>query len=402
MPSANGGKSSTSSPGSKMAARGNPNSQGVRSSGMAPLNPSTCNGSLRNSTARSPAPSVPHGQAATGQLTPIPRCVQTVAFDHWTRDLDQELRDFCKDGREGERKAIASISSRYPHLSPTVIWSRIVYLGLTTSKRRPHFRPEWTAEDIELLAAGYCDGRSGATHAINALLRMHPDWTRSKISWKAKSLGFSHGRPNGYQRWSEDGDRRLISCEGLLMESVEKRLKRSPKSILSRLAALDRGMEFYGADRHWEIRRARAGRGFVVSGTPDIRTLLLDPVDLRGLPFLGEGGRAEWATPCFLPTSGAGVVFLDELNAAPAMVQAACYQLVLDRRLGEYSLPDEWSIIAAGNRDSDRAVTARLRRFETGSYISTSKWTRRNGRNGRSRPPSGRKSSRSFDSGLRC
>ena len=67
----------------------------------------------------------------------------------------------------------------------------------------------------------------------------------------------------------------------------------------------------------------------------DIRALLLDPVDLRGLPFLGEGGRAEWAIPCFLPQDGAGIVFLDELNAAPAMVQAACYQLVLDRKLGE-------------------------------------------------------------------
>ena len=92
----------------------------------------------------------------------------------------------------------------------------------------------------------------------------------------------------------------------------------------------------------------------------DIRALLLDPVDLRGLPFLGEGGRAEWAIPCFLPSTGSGIIFLDELNAAPAMVQAACYQLVLDRRLGEYRLPDTWSIIAAGNRDSDRAVTAKM------------------------------------------
>ena len=92
----------------------------------------------------------------------------------------------------------------------------------------------------------------------------------------------------------------------------------------------------------------------------DIRALLLDPVDLRGLPFLGEGGRAEWAIPCFLPSTGSGIIFLDELNAAPAMVQAACYQLVLDRRLGEYRLPGAWAIIAAGNRDSDRAVTAKM------------------------------------------
>ena len=68
----------------------------------------------------------------------------------------------------------------------------------------------------------------------------------------------------------------------------------------------------------------------------DVRALLLDPVDLRGLPFLGNDGRSKWATPEFLPQDGSGILFLDELNVAPAMVQASCYQLVLDRKLGDY------------------------------------------------------------------
>jgi len=78
----------------------------------------------------------------------------------------------------------------------------------------------------------------------------------------------------------------------------------------------------------------------------DVRALLLDPVDLRGLPFLGSDGRSKWATPEFLPQNGTGILFLDELNAAPAMVQASCYQLVLDRKLGEYTLPVSsiWSL----------------------------------------------------------
>jgi hypothetical protein len=92
----------------------------------------------------------------------------------------------------------------------------------------------------------------------------------------------------------------------------------------------------------------------------DVRALLLDPVDLRGLPFLGPDGCSKWATPEFLPKDGAGILFLDELNAAPAMVQASCYQLVLDRKLGEYTLPKDWAIVAAGNRDSDRAVTTKM------------------------------------------
>lgn len=92
----------------------------------------------------------------------------------------------------------------------------------------------------------------------------------------------------------------------------------------------------------------------------DVRAVLLDPVDLRGLPHINGDHRAHWATPDFLPQDGKGVLFLDELNAAPPLVQAACYQLVLDRRIGEYILPEGWAVIAAGNRESDRAVTHRM------------------------------------------
>jgi hypothetical protein len=92
----------------------------------------------------------------------------------------------------------------------------------------------------------------------------------------------------------------------------------------------------------------------------DVRAVLLDPVDLRGLPHVNGEGRAHWASPDFLPRDGEGVLFLDELNAAPPLVQAACYQLILDRCIGEYRLPDGWTVLAAGNRDTDRAVTSRM------------------------------------------
>jgi hypothetical protein len=95
----------------------------------------------------------------------------------------------------------------------------------------------------------------------------------------------------------------------------------------------------------------------------DLRAILLDPVDLRGLPMV-ENGKASWAQPAFLPQverdGPAGILFLDELNAAPASVQAACFQLVLDRKLGEYVMPDGWRIIAAGNRQTDRAAAQRM------------------------------------------
>lgn len=90
----------------------------------------------------------------------------------------------------------------------------------------------------------------------------------------------------------------------------------------------------------------------------DLRLSLLDSVDLRGFPHM-IGNRMHFATPIFLPTEpdSKGILFLDEMNAAPPAVQSAAYQLVLDRRIGEYKLPDGWAIVAAGNRETDQGVT---------------------------------------------
>src|SRR4051794_31474279 len=91
----------------------------------------------------------------------------------------------------------------------------------------------------------------------------------------------------------------------------------------------------------------------------DVRATLLDPVDLRGLPRI-DGDTAIWLPPAFLPRFGEGVLFLDELAQAAPLVQSACLQLTLDRRIGEYELPNGWSVVAASNRSEDRAGTHRL------------------------------------------
>lgn len=90
----------------------------------------------------------------------------------------------------------------------------------------------------------------------------------------------------------------------------------------------------------------------------DVRMSLLNPVDLRGIPVADlQKQIARWLIPSFLPKTGKGILFLDELNVAPPAVQAAAYQLILDRKVGEYELPKGWYIMAAGNRMSDRAIT---------------------------------------------
>ena len=93
----------------------------------------------------------------------------------------------------------------------------------------------------------------------------------------------------------------------------------------------------------------------------DLRLALMDPTDLKGIPFYDkESHTALWAPPAFLPSTGEGILFLDELNAAAPSVQSSAYQLILDRKVGEYELPDGWAIVAAGNREGDRGVTYRM------------------------------------------
>lgn len=87
----------------------------------------------------------------------------------------------------------------------------------------------------------------------------------------------------------------------------------------------------------------------------DVRLSQLAPTDLRGLP-VAEHGVSRWYPPEFLPREGRGILFLDELNLAPPAMQGMAQQLILDRRVGSYTVPEDWFIWAAGNRKEDRAA----------------------------------------------
>ncbi len=99
----------------------------------------------------------------------------------------------------------------------------------------------------------------------------------------------------------------------------------------------------------------------------DLRLGQMEPTDIRGIPFYNkENGKMDWAAPIDLPDAETAaqypvvVLFLDEMNSAPASVQSAAYQLILNRRIGKYVLPDNVVIVAAGNRESDKGVTFRM------------------------------------------
>jgi len=99
----------------------------------------------------------------------------------------------------------------------------------------------------------------------------------------------------------------------------------------------------------------------------DLRLGQMEPTDIRGIPFYNKDtGKMDWAEPVDLPTEEFAkqypivVLFLDEMNSAAPSVQAAAYQLILNRRSGKYFLPDNVVMVAAGNRESDKGVTYRM------------------------------------------
>ena len=143
----------------------------------------------------------------------------------------------------------------------------------------------------------------------------------------------------------------------------------------------------------------------------DVRLNLMDPTDIKGFPVPNtDHGHMEWLPADFLPhmeveteilvdkegvrlyqnddgdglcyedgtpfkettknkpstelrripNDSKGILFLDELNQAPPMVQAAAYQLLLTRKVGNYTLPDGWAMLGAGNRETDRSNAQRM------------------------------------------
>ena len=99
----------------------------------------------------------------------------------------------------------------------------------------------------------------------------------------------------------------------------------------------------------------------------DVRLSLWEPTDIIGIPYYSaEDNKMSWAPPVELPDAAmasqhkAIILFLDEMNSAAPAVQAAAYQLILNRRVGAYELPDNVYIVAAGNRETDKGVTYRM------------------------------------------
>ena len=113
----------------------------------------------------------------------------------------------------------------------------------------------------------------------------------------------------------------------------------------------------------------------------DFRVTMYDAVDVRGIPYRSEDG-VRWELPNMFPRNPDAkvVILFDELAQGTQSVQTALFQLLTDRKIGDYTLPKNVILLAAGNRAEDRsgskvmlaAMQSRLRHFEL--TVSVDEW----------------------------
>lgn len=97
-------------------------------------------------------------------------------------------------------------------------------------------------------------------------------------------------------------------------------------------------------------------------GFIDVRLAQREPVDMRGLP-VPDNDSVKWLVSSEWPRdpNSRGIILFDELTSADKTLQVAAYEFILDRRLGSlYKVPDQWYIMAAGNRAEDQAVACTM------------------------------------------
>jgi hypothetical protein len=140
-------------------------------------------------------------------------------------------------------------------LSERLIWSRIVYLGLTDRKRPPYREHEWTAVEDEILRSEYGRSRASSHEAIEKILAMHPGWSRDSIIWRARTLGLTQHRERPHQVWTPTADYLLLSLRGCQPDTIAKRLGCTKESAQSRLRRLGWGADFFGGFKTKDLVR---------------------------------------------------------------------------------------------------------------------------------------------------
>lgn len=173
----------------------------------------------------------------------------------WTHELDELLREAARTHKDHERHSIDTIRRLHPGIPKKVIWERIVYLGLTERTRPPYDVHEWTQVEDDLLRAEYGKGRDGAHSATRKILALHPDWSHDAVAWRAQALGVTNRRDGPTQRWDQSLDEALREMADCALDTIARRLGRSPKAILARVRRLGFDATFFGGQKSKDLMR---------------------------------------------------------------------------------------------------------------------------------------------------
>lgn len=176
----------------------------------------------------------------------------------------------------------------------------------------------------------------------------------------------------------------IKTLSNLYINAIQKRIefKKLPSVMLWGEPGIGKSQAIRQIANEIEIKTSRH------THVIDVRLLLFNPIDLRGIPTSNlDKTAAVWLKPQIFQMDESeqvvNILFLDEISAAPLSVQAAAYQIVLDRVIGEHKLPDNCIVLAAGNRVTDRsaaykmpkALANRLLHLEIeGSFTAWKKW----------------------------
>lgn len=133
--------------------------------------------------------------------------------------------------------------------------------------------------------------------------------------------------------------------------------------LLDLCLANDKRLMIWGAPGIGKTHLVRASAKRFGGGYLPLHLTLMEPIDIRGMPVVSEDRTAVYWVPMGeLPSdpNSKGVIHLDEVNTADPAVMAAAMQFVLDGRIGEYTLPPGWQIVACGNRTADGASARKM------------------------------------------
>lgn len=103
--------------------------------------------------------------------------------------------------------------------------------------------------------------------------------------------------------------------------------------------------------QQWVAQRREENPNF---GFIDLRLAYMEAPDFIGLPKIVGENRTSHILPEFWPTEGEGLLLLEEPNRANSSVMNCMMQLLTDRKVHNYQLPEGWVIAACINPEDSK------------------------------------------------